>query len=95
MIDKLRKLYELLPHGSENAISAYTLSDALEISLNELKQSINDLILDGVLVAHSLNGYYIPTKEDYQNAWEFFQSIKDDDDLHRVYKKLYKDYFGK
>lgn len=95
MIDKLRKLYELLPHGSENAISAYTLTDALGIGLFELKIYIYNLILDGVLVAHTLNGYYIPTKEDHQNAWEFFQSIKADEDLHRVYKKLYFDFFEK
>ena len=96
MRDKSRKLYDLLPHGSKNAISTYALSDTLGLGLYELKISIYDLILDGVLVAHSLNGYYIPTKEDYQNAWEFFQSIQAvDDDLHRAYRKLYFDFFGK
>ena len=94
MIDyHTRRLLDLIPHGRDNAISSYELADAFGVGISELRRIINDLILDGALIVHSLRGYYIPTKEDHSEAWEYIQSFTDEN-IIRILWDSYERIFG-
>ena len=91
-----RRLLNLIPHGRDNAISTYELADAYGVSITGLMRVVNDLILNGALIVHCKDGYYIPTVEDYNETWQFWRSFCEiNNDMHLAYKKSFFDYFMK
>ena len=94
MDDLFLILSDMIPHGRNNAISSNELSDSLGVGILQLNQMIRSMILNGVLIVHSLDGYYYPTNEDYSETWKFYSSIKDDS-IYQALKKPIREYFLK
>lgn len=57
-------LLSLIPIGEENAISMKSLSKLTDSTLQEIRQWVENARLDGMIVASSQSGYYIPIDEE-------------------------------
>lgn len=57
-------LLSLIPVGQENAISQTSLSRLLDCSLQDVRQWVENARLDGMIIASSQFGYYIPVDEE-------------------------------
>jgi len=57
-------LLALIPTGQENAISMRTLSSLTDSSVQEIRQWVENARLDGMIIASSQSGYYIPIDEE-------------------------------
>lgn len=57
-------LLSLIPIGQENAISMKSLARLTDSSLQEIRQWVENARLDGMIIASSQSGYYIPVDEE-------------------------------
>jgi biotin operon repressor len=57
-------LLSLIPIGQENAISQKSLARLTDSSLQEIRQWVENARLDGMIIASSQFGYYIPIDEE-------------------------------
>ena len=57
-------LLNLIPIGQENAISMKSLARLTDSTIQEIKQWVENARLDGMIVASSQFGYYIPINEE-------------------------------
>lgn len=57
-------LLNLIPIGQDNAISMSSLSKLTDSSLQETRQWVENARLDGMIIASSQAGYYIPIDEE-------------------------------
>lgn len=92
-----KRLLKQIPYGKDNAISLSELSQKHEYNNNELyvRSLINELVFDGVLIIPLNNGdgYYRPTKEDYNDVWKYFSHITNPV-LREAIKKSVCDYIN-
>ena len=61
---KFDGLLSLIPVGEKNAISMKTISKHLDISVQDVRQWVENARLDGMIIASSQCGYYIPVDEE-------------------------------
>ena len=57
-------LLSLIPIGEENAISMKSLARLTDSSLQEIRQWVENARLDGMIIASSQSGYYVPVDEE-------------------------------
>lgn len=56
-------LLSLIPIGEENAISMKSLARLTDSTLQDVRQWVENARLDGMIIASSQSGYYIPIDE--------------------------------
>lgn len=61
---KYNGLLSLIPVGQENAISQKSIARLTDSSLQEVRQWVENARLDGMIIASSQSGYYIPVDEE-------------------------------
>lgn len=61
---KFDELLSLIPTGEENAISMKSLARLTDSSLQDVRQWVENARLDGMIIASSQSGYYIPVDEE-------------------------------
>lgn len=61
---KYNGLLTLIPVGQENAISQKSIARLTDSSLQEVRQWVENARLDGMIIASSQSGYYIPVDEE-------------------------------
>lgn len=57
-------LLSLIPIGQKNAISMKSLARLTDSSLQEVRQWVENARLEGMIIASSQSGYYIPVDEE-------------------------------
>lgn len=57
-------LLSLIPVGQENAISMKSLARLTDSTLQEIRQWVENARLEGMIIASSQCGYYIPVDEE-------------------------------
>lgn len=66
---RLKRLMSLIPDGEENAKSMRELSRACGVSTREFRKIIETARRDGMIIASSDAGYFVPSCEEELNAF--------------------------
>lgn len=66
---RLKRLMSLIPDGEDNAKSMRELSRECGVSPREVRKIIENARRDGMIIASSDSGYFIPSCEEELNAF--------------------------
>lgn len=66
---RLKKLMSLIPDGEENAKSMRELSRECGVSPREIRKIVENARRDGMIIASSESGYFVPSCEEELNAF--------------------------